>query len=58
MTILSEAMRRALDEAADAMLRGEVPVGAVITDAGGRIVAADGNRTRHSSIRPPMPRCW
>ncbi len=46
MTILSEAMRRALDEAADAMLRGEVPVGAVITDAGGRIVAANGNRTR------------
>lgn len=27
------------------MRRGEVPVGAVITDAAGRIVAAEGNRT-------------
>jgi len=45
MQILSEAMRRALDEAAHAMQRGEVPVGAAITDPQGRIVAADGNRT-------------
>jgi cytidine deaminase len=45
MQILSEAMRRALDEAAHAMQRGEVPVGAAITDPEGRIVAADGNRT-------------
>jgi len=46
MSVLNGAMWRALDEAEDAMRRGEVPVGAVITDAEGRIVAADGNRTR------------
>ena len=39
-------MQRALMEAEAAGARGEVPVGAVITDASGRIIAADGNRMR------------
>ena len=38
-------MPRALAEARAAAGRGEVPVGAVLTDAAGRVVAADGNRT-------------
>jgi tRNA(adenine34) deaminase len=42
---LSAAIARALDEARAAAARGEVPVGAVVTDPSGRIVAADGNRT-------------
>ncbi len=46
MSVLNGAMWRALDEAEEAMRRGEVPVGAVITDAEGKVVAADGNRTR------------
>jgi len=39
-------MDAALEEARAAAARGEVPVGAVITDPGGRIVARAGNRTR------------
>lgn len=39
-------MERALAEAEAAGQRGEVPVGAVITDAGGDVIAADGNRMR------------
>jgi len=39
-------MARALDEARAAGARGEVPVGAVITDAAGTVIAAAGNRTR------------
>jgi tRNA(adenine34) deaminase len=39
------AMRHALDLAAAAASHGEVPVGAVVVDAEGRIVAAAGNRT-------------
>ena len=39
-------MERALLEAEAAAARGEVPVGAVITDAQGKVVAADGNRMR------------
>ena len=39
----------ALDEARAAAARGEVPVGAVITDPQGRIVARAGNRTRELS---------
>ena len=35
-----------LDEARAAAARGEVPVGAVITDPAGRVVARAGNRTR------------
>jgi tRNA(adenine34) deaminase len=37
-------MQAACAEAAAAAARGEVPVGAVLTDADGRIVAAAGNR--------------
>ena len=38
------AMARALEEAAAAAPAGEVPVGAVLVDGGGTIVAASGNR--------------
>jgi len=39
-------MHVALDEARAAAARGEVPVGAVLLDAQGRLLARDGNRTR------------
>ena len=39
-----EAMARALDEAAAAGAEGEVPVGAVLVDGAGTIIAAAGNR--------------
>ncbi|MEM9967973.1 MAG: nucleoside deaminase [Pseudomonadota bacterium] len=39
-------MGLALEEARAAAGLGEVPVGAVIADASGRVVAAEGNRTR------------
>ncbi len=39
-------MQIALDEARAAAKRGEVPVGAVLADPSGRIVAQAGNRTR------------
>ncbi len=39
-------MEAALKEARDAGARGEVPVGAVVVDPKGRIVASAGNRTR------------
>ncbi|MFU8863515.1 MAG: nucleoside deaminase [Rhodobacterales bacterium] len=39
-------MSTALAEARAAALRGEVPVGAVLVDAAGRILAQAGNRTR------------
>ena len=42
-------MQVALAEAAAAAARGEVPVGAVIVSADGRIVAKAGNRTRELS---------
>lgn len=42
----SKAMACALDEARAAAARGEVPVGAVITDAAGKVLASAGNRTR------------
>src|SRR5947207_7052714 len=41
------AMARALDEAASAAAQGEVPVGAVLVDAAGAVVAASGNRVEH-----------
>lgn len=41
---MSAAIERALEEAEAAFARGEVPVGAVVTDPAGRIIAADGNR--------------
>lgn len=39
-------MDLALREAEAAMARGEVPVGAVLVGADGRVLASDGNRTR------------
>ena len=39
-----EIMALAMDEAADAGARGEVPVGAVLVAADGQILARDGNR--------------
>lgn len=42
----SPAMARALDLAREAAAAGEVPVGAVIADSQGRIVAEARNRTR------------
>ena len=38
-------MDLALDEARHAAARGEIPVGAVVTDAAGAVLAAAGNRT-------------
>ncbi len=38
-------MQRALDEARAAAARGEVPVGAVVIDGAGTLLAARGNRT-------------
>jgi tRNA(adenine34) deaminase len=38
-------MRLALQEARDAATRGEVPIGAVVVDAEGNILARAGNRT-------------
>ena len=43
---LPPAMAAALAQAEAAQLRGEVPVGAVIADAHGQVIAAAGNRTR------------
>lgn len=43
---LSEPMAQALREAQAAAARGEVPVGAVVVDGRGRVLAAAGNRTR------------
>ncbi len=42
-------MEAALAEARAAALRGEVPVGAVVVDPRGRVVARAGNRTRELS---------
>jgi tRNA(adenine34) deaminase len=42
----SPLMAQALAEARAAGARGEVPVGAVIVDAHGHVLAASGNRTR------------
>lgn len=48
MTFTSH-MPLALAEARAAAARGEVPVGAVLLDPDGRVVAADGNRTEELS---------
>jgi tRNA(Arg) A34 adenosine deaminase TadA len=45
MKLTPKAMEQALEEARAAARRGEVPVGAVITDASGMVLAAQGNRT-------------
>ena len=42
---LPEPMQAAFDEAEAAALRGEVPVGAVVADKAGNILARAGNRT-------------
>ena len=42
-------MQRALAEAEAAAARGEVPVGAVLLDPGGRLLAAAGNRVEELS---------
>jgi tRNA(Arg) A34 adenosine deaminase TadA len=49
MTRFHSHMDQALSEARAAAARGEVPVGAVIVDPLGQVVAADGNRTRELS---------
>ncbi|WEF25302.1 nucleoside deaminase [Paracoccus sp. S3-43] len=49
MTRFTSHMALALDQARAAALRGEVPVGAVVVDPAGRVVAAEGNRTRELS---------
>lgn len=46
MSVFTSHMKIALDEARAAAMRGEVPVGAVVLDANGKIVAQAGNRTR------------
>lgn len=43
MEVDEKFMRQALDEAARASARGEVPVGAVLVDAAGRIIARGSN---------------
>lgn len=45
-TVHPNPMERALEEAEAAAARGEVPVGAVMTDNQGVVIAADGNRMR------------
>ncbi len=45
----SEPMALALAEAKAATARGEVPVGAVVVDGGGAVLAADGNRVEELS---------
>lgn len=44
--VFKSQMNQALEQARAAGARGEVPVGAVIVAPDGRIVAAEGNRTR------------
>ena len=46
MSPFASHMETALAEARAAGLRGEVPVGAVVIDLSGRVVARAGNRTR------------
>lgn len=49
MSNFTSYMEAALDEARKAGARGEVPVGAVLIDARGNVVARAGNRTRELS---------
>jgi len=44
--VFKSHMKQALEQARAAAERGEVPVGAVIVDPDGRVVAMAGNRTR------------
>ncbi len=45
----TDAMGLALEEAAAALGHGDVPVGAVLLDAGGKVVASDHNRREELS---------
>jgi len=47
--VFKSHMDAALDEARAAMVRGEVPVGAVLLAPGGDVLATAGNRTRELS---------
>ncbi|SCX93715.1 nucleoside deaminase [Paracoccus tibetensis] len=49
MSAFTSHMPLALAEAKAAAARGEVPVGAVVIDPAGRVVASAGNRTRELS---------
>ncbi|MCP5039297.1 MAG: nucleoside deaminase [Rhodobacteraceae bacterium] len=49
MSMFTSHMDAALDEARAAGARGEVPVGAVLVNAKGKVVARGGNRTRELS---------
>ena len=49
MSVFRSHMDQALAEARAAAARGEVPVGAVIVAPDGRVIAAEGNRTRERS---------
>lgn len=51
MKLLPQAMELAFEEAEKAAERGEVPVGAVVTDASGAVLARAGNRVRE--LRDP-----
>jgi tRNA(Arg) A34 adenosine deaminase TadA len=51
-----DAMDIALLEARNAALRGEVPVGCVVLDGQGRVLASAGNRVEETP--PPTPSCW
>ena len=53
---LPEPMLRAFTEAEKAAEMGEVPVGAVIADKLGNILAVAGNRPSLTTIPPPMRR--
>ncbi len=47
--VFKSQMNQALEQARAAAARGEVPVGAVVVAPDGRILAAEGNRTRELS---------
>src|SRR5690242_13457968 len=47
--MVTRPMERALAEAGRAAARGEVPVGAVLVDGEGRVLASAGNRTEEAS---------
>jgi len=49
MSDFTSHMKRALAEARAAAARGESPIGAVVVDSNGRVLAADGNRVREFS---------
>ena len=51
-----EAMRRALELAGQAAAAGDVPVGAVVLDAAGRLSGADTTRVRLMVTRLPTPK--